>query len=135
MLSRFTEISNWLAELFPTSKIESLTYIESDASARKYLRCVINNESYIIMDTAPGDEIANFVNIAKLLDSNQINAPKIIHSNFANGLLLMNDFGTQTYLNVLKNSNFEKVQQLYLDAICALVKIQKIKLIRKTLRN
>lgn len=126
MLSRFTEISNWLAELFPTSKIESPTYIESDASARKYLRCIINNESYIIMDTAPGDEIANFVNIAKLLDSNQINAPKIIHSNLANGLLLMNDFGTQTYLNVLKNSNFEKVQQLYLDAIYALVKIQKI---------
>lgn len=126
MTLRFAEISSWLAVLFPAGEIKSLNYIESDASARKYLRCSLNGESYIIMDTTPGLEQVNFVKIAKMLSANKINSPTIIHNDFERGLILMNDFGDQTYLGILKKANPEKIDKLYIDAIHALINIQNI---------
>lgn len=126
MTLRFAEISSWLTNLFPAGEIRSLSYIESDASARKYLRCNLNGESYIIMDTTPGQEQINFAKVAKVFSDNKINAPVIITNDLERGLILMNDFGDQTYLGVLKRSDPETIDRLYLDAIYSLINIQNV---------
>lgn len=126
MTARLEEISNWLMELLPHVTVNSLNYIESDASARRYLRCVLDGTSHIIMDTVPGQEQVNFVKIAKILTTNKINAPEIIHNDLERGLILMNDFGDKTYLSVLESPNQANANQLYLNAISSLINIQQI---------
>lgn len=126
MVSRLTEIRIWLTELFPEKEIVSLKYIESDASARKYLRCTLGTEQYIIMDTTPGQEQINFTKIAKLFAANKINAPQIISNNLEQGLMLMNDFGNKTYLATMNETDIVVANKLYQDALTALLKIQRI---------
>lgn len=126
MTTRQLEINAWLHSLFPEIDLTNLQYMQSDASQRKYLRLKIKNNSFIIMDTLPGPEISNFITIAKILTRHNITAPEIIHYNMEQGLVLLTDFGSTTYLQALQNANPAQIDKLYLDAITMLVKIQLI---------
>lgn len=125
---KLAEIKRWLTGLFPDDNLNELHYIQADASDRKYLRLSLLDKSYIIMDTKPGQEMRNFINLAKILQAHNINAPQIIASSPEQGLLIMNDFGTQTYLNILKHADIKTANRLYTDAIIALIKIQNIQI-------
>lgn len=126
MTLRLQEIKNWLTSLFPTIDLSNINYMQSDASSRKYIRLITTDKSFIIMDTQPGKELDNFIQLAKILTQHKINAPKIIHCNTSQGLVLLNDFGSQTYLKTLQAAPQEQIDKLYLDAVAALVKIQLI---------
>jgi len=94
----------------------------SDASFRRYFRVVSNNKTYILMDAPPQlERIDQFVNITDKLVAAEINSPKIISFNTELGFILMTDFGSQTFLDVLDNNNSHK---LYPKAIHSLLKMQ-----------
>jgi aminoglycoside/choline kinase family phosphotransferase len=126
MTFRLQEIKNWITQLFPTVELSKLNYIPSDASNRKYLRLKTTDAAFIIMDTVPGLELDNFIKIAKILISHNINVPQIIHCNLQQGLIMMHDFGAETYLTSLQSSTPSQIDSLYLDAMAALIKIQQI---------
>lgn len=126
MTLRLQEIKDWLTSLFPTIDLRKLNYMQSDASSRKYLRLETPDNSFVIMDTKPDKELDNFITLARILAVHKINAPEIIHCNSAQGLVLLSDFGSKTYLETIRNVAPEQTDKLYLDAIATLIKIQSI---------
>jgi len=99
----------------------SLNPIEQDASSRKYLR-IKNNENLIIMDSPPKENNNDrFFYISNYLNQINISAPRVIHFDKRNGLLLIEDLGNYTFNKALKD-NISEVQ-LYTKAVDALVLI------------
>ncbi len=132
MTIRQQEINTWIASLFPAMDLSNMQYIVSDASQRKYLRLQDANTSYIIMDTAPNQELHNFIELAQLLHKNKLHVPEILQQNVASGLLLLSDLGANTYQDALEQAKHNKVEQLYMDAITALIKLQQIDIAQST---
>ncbi len=93
-----------------------------DASFRRYFRIEHNSESLIIMDAPPAKEdCVPFINIASLLAKAGLNVPRVLQQNLEQGYLLLSDLGTVQYLDRL---NAETVDQLYSDALDALLQLQ-----------
>ena len=76
------------------------------------------------MDAPPNKENCDiFLHAAKIFHEIGVNVPKIIDKNMSNGFILMDDFGSKHYLDVLKE-NPSKKKSLYFDAIEALLHLQ-----------
>jgi len=100
----------------------SLELVSGDASFRRYWRARREGCSYILMDAPPvAEDIERFVEIAGRLRSLGLRAPKVFAQEPGQGLLLLDDLGTQTYLNALDEANADR---LYGDALAALAVIQ-----------
>ena len=127
---RKDSLSTWLQLQFPECGEDiKLSLISGDASFRKYYRVKVEGTSYIAVDAPPSHEDSNrFVSIALLYRKASINTPSIFFKDIANGFMLLEDFGDQTYfykLNFLKEEgNFEEINNLYESAIDALIDIQ-----------
>lgn len=128
MAHRQNEIASWLQKLFPAMDFSTLHYIPADASSRNYLRFESEGASYIVMDTCPSQEMYNFVKIAEIMAHHKIKVPSLIEVNYQLGLILMSDLGQTTYLSALQKSSTSNINQLYLDALTTLLKIQQIPL-------
>jgi aminoglycoside/choline kinase family phosphotransferase len=109
----------------------------SDASFRRYFRIhasadTINTEKtpeqiskpisaaqqFIVMDAPPEKEnIEPFIRIAELLAQSQINVPTIYRKNLADGFLLLEDFGSQCFLDRLNASSADALYQTALDSL------------------
>jgi hypothetical protein len=77
------------------------------------------------MDAPPDKEdSAPFVRVANWLQSMELNAPRVLGADLAQGLLLLSDLGTAQYLDVL-NADPDRADELYTDAIGALVTLQQ----------
>ena len=99
-----------------------ISIASADASFRRYFRVHCDDHTYIVMDAPPEKEpIADFIKIAEALTAVGVHAPTIKQKNISLGLLLLEDLGNTTYLDLLtKESN-----KLYAKAIEALIQIQK----------
>jgi len=74
------------------------------------------------MDAPPGKENTEpFIRIAKLLAQSQVNVPTIFQQNLADGFLLLEDFGSQCFLDRLDAST---AADLYQSAFDSLFKLQ-----------
>ncbi len=94
----------------------------SDASFRRYFRVTVVEGHYIVMDAPPEKEnIASFIKVAGILAQSQVNVPTIFEQNLNDGFLLLEDFGSQCYLDVL---NVDNATHLYQCAFDALFKLQ-----------
>jgi hypothetical protein len=123
-MDRVEIIENWLkSQLNQNFTIEPAS---SDASFRRYFRITSNNETYILMDAPPDlEKIDHFLDITGKLNGAGINAPKIISSDTKLNLILMTDFGNQTYLDALSGNKLGMFkQELYSEAIDSLINIQ-----------
>ena len=123
-MDRVEIIENWLKTQL--NQYFTIEPVSSDASFRRYFRIIVNNKTFILMDAPPDlERIDHFLNITKNLASAEINAPKIISFDTKLGLILMTDFGNQTYLDVLSGNKLGMFQQeLYSAAIDSLLNIQ-----------
>ena len=123
-MDRVEIIENWLKTQL--NQYFTIEPVSSDASFRRYFRIIVNNKTFILMDAPPDlERIDHFLNITKNLASAEINAPKIISYDTKLGLILMTDFGNQTYLDVLSGNKLGMFQQeLYSAAIDSLLNIQ-----------
>ena len=86
-----------------TAACEPLT---GDASARKYFRLRGDRQSAILMDASQvPDSIAPFVRIARHLRQLGFSAPEILAQDKTSGLLLLEDFGDETFARLLDKAS------------------------------
>lgn len=115
------KIQEWLTKT--PYKDYKLTVASADASFRKYYRLTLDEKTVLLMDSSlEKDSLAPFLDVTQRLLKLKIKAPKILEKNIEDGFLIIEDFGNTHYLNILDETNFEK---LYLDAIDVIVEMQK----------
>ncbi len=94
MDNRFNKLLLYLEKQKISTK--NLVAIKSDASFRKYYRLENN---ILAMDAAPekGESVSKFSEIATILHSFNLSAPKIIDVNNKEGFILLEDFGDKIF--------------------------------------
>lgn len=121
-MQRLELVHQWLSGLFP-GQPHSVAPASADASFRRYFRVTFDDgTSRIVMDAPPEHEDCRpFVHVAGLLHGAGVHAPEILAQNLEQGLLLLTDLGSTTYLDALDDTNADS---LFRDALDALVKWQ-----------
>lgn len=125
--TRLDTLRNWLKALQPKWQLDldTLAPASADASFRRYFRIESKNSDFgtlIVMDAPPQYEpLDAFIQVDFLLLAAGLNVPKILEQNAADGFLLLNDLGNETYLMAL---NEHSANALYQDATVALIKMQ-----------
>ncbi|KFB67680.1 phosphotransferase [Candidatus Accumulibacter vicinus] len=127
-MPRTALLRDWVQTLFePQFPVDEIRIEPAsvDASFRRYFRITLPDQrTRIIMDAPPEKEDCHpFVNIASLFHEAGVHVPKIIAQDLAQGFLLLSDLGSTTYLSALQDRR--AAPQLYRDANCALVAIQR----------
>ncbi len=98
--------------------------LAGDASFRTYYRLHRGLESAVVMDAPPPDEdVRPYVAVAGILRGLGLSAPEVMAVDPAQGFLLIEDFGDDTYTRLLQRGADEAA--LYALAIDALVALQK----------
>ena len=119
---RIRELIYWVLSILDNN-ITSIEFASEDASFRRYFRIFHGDRSYIVMD-APVEHmsIEPFARISRKFIEHNINVPEIFAADFQKGFMLITDFGTTTYLQILNNSTAD---YLYDDALETLIRIQQ----------
>lgn len=121
MADRQQLLQQWLENVLGTSEFD-LTPASNDASFRRYFRATLKNRSYVAMDAPPDKEDCGpFVKIARAMHEVGVHVPEIHAEDHEQGFLLLDDLGTQSYLDAL---NPHTVDELYADAIESLLVLQ-----------
>ncbi len=130
---RLQLLQSWLEESLPVlfqregwGKVPSggLTPASSDASFRRYFRWQAEGRSLILMDAPPPQEDCRpFVKVAAMLAAAGGHVPRILAQDLERGFLLLDDLGSQTWLEVLDADNAD---ELFEQALQALVKFQRL---------
>lgn len=98
----------------------------SDASFRRYFRIAAAQGTLIVMDAPPPQEnCAAFVDVAHRLCAVDLNVPKVLAQDLAQGFLLLTDLGPTTYYNSIQAGlDALTLQKIYREALAALVQMQ-----------
>lgn len=101
------------------------TPLAGDASFRRYERISLNGKTLVLMDAPPEKESClPFVAIARFLTKGGFSAPKILKSDLAKGLLLLEDLGDDRFTRILTKSPGSE-NALYTAAVEALVNLHR----------
>jgi hypothetical protein len=80
----------------------SFAALSADASQRRYFRVADRGASWIVMDAPPPrEDIRPFVAVGRHLHALGFSVPEILAEDPANGFLLLEDFGDDTYARVM----------------------------------
>ncbi|HUB86922.1 MAG TPA: phosphotransferase [Verrucomicrobiae bacterium] len=111
---KFLETTGW-----KSAAIQPLT---GDASARRYFRLRMGSKTAILMDASRVREtVPPFVQIDERLRQLGLSAPEILACDAENGLLLLEDFGDETFARLLDaNFDTEELLTLATDVLIAL---------------
>lgn len=120
---RLDAIKNWIVNDLKLDNYQ-IEVASADASFRRYFRVVSGSNSWVVMDAPPDKEdCQSFVNVARLIEIADVQAPHIYSFNEVQGFMQLSDLGSTAYLDRLNNKT---VDSLYSDAIESIVKMQKI---------
>ncbi len=120
-MDRYALVNDWLTRQLSGQSF-SLAPASADASFRRYFRVSLPDTTLIVMDAPPEHEdCAPFVRIAGLMAAAGLNVPKVLAQDLAQGLLLLSDLGSTTYLTALNDGNADR---LFGDAIDTLIRWQ-----------
>jgi N-acetylmuramate 1-kinase len=98
--------------------------LAADASFRRYFRLTDGGRSAVLMDAPPPQEdVRPYIHVAGLLRGHGLSAPEVYAEDREQGLLLIEDFGDDTYTRLLSTGRDEAT--LYALAIDALVALQR----------
>lgn len=98
--------------------------LAADASFRRYYRLIDNDRRAVLMDAPPPHEdIRPYVAVAGMLRGHGLSAPEIFAEDPELGLLLIEDFGDDTYTRLLTRGADEA--RLYALAIDTLIALQR----------
>jgi N-acetylmuramate 1-kinase len=113
-ISEFLEASGWGG-----ARPEPLA---GDASFRSYYRLRRDGESAVLMDAPPPEEdVAAYVAVAAILRRLGLSAPEVMAEDHAQGFLLIEDFGDDTYTRVLQRGADEpRLYGLAIEVLAAL---------------
>ena len=126
---RATLLQAWIRQQFDIAE-NSFTAVSGDASFRRYFRFTArhafdaDNISLIAVDAPPSLENSQrFIDIASLLTSNNIPAPKIYSIDLEQGFYLQQDFGDRLFLDALSH---DSANEYYIDAINKIIDMQHV---------
>jgi len=113
----------------PEAASAELEIVSGDASFRRYFRLSFAEQSLIAVDAPPEHEDnPRFVAIAEMFSGAGVHAPQVLAKDFEQGFMLLEDLGDGLYLDALllaqQKEDFPRADQLYRDAIDALVQFQ-----------
>ncbi len=98
--------------------------LPGDASFRRYVRLRRGRETVMLMDAPPPEEdVRPFTAVAARLRLLGLSAPEVYRTDAAHGLLLLEDFGDDTFTRLLERGESE--EDLYLLAADALIALQR----------
>jgi N-acetylmuramate 1-kinase len=101
-----------------------LTPLKGDASFRRYLRLESAHGTAMVMDAPPPQEnVRPFLAVARLLHALGLSAPRILAEDVEAGLLLLEDFGDDTYTRLLAGGAAE--EPLYALAVDVLIAVNR----------
>ncbi len=126
--NRTASLHAWL-ETLPGVRGWTLAPASEDASFRRYFRLSFADARapLIVMDAPPGKEDCRpFLHVARLFEAAGAHVPKLHAENLAEGFLLLEDLGVETYLDALNGGgpHPNDPNTLYEAAIDALIRIQ-----------
>jgi aminoglycoside/choline kinase family phosphotransferase len=127
MDTRLELLRAWLEALPAAHGLDlgTLRPASDDASFRRYFRVDAGaafGGSLVAMDAPPPmEDCRPFVHAAEVLGRSGVSVPRIVEADLPRGFLLLEDFGSTTYLSVLDDAT---APALYADAIGALVTMQ-----------
>lgn len=102
--------------------VERCEPASSDASFRRYFRITLPDQQLVVMDAPPDREnIKQFIKVAELFKLSDVQVPVIYHQNLDDGYLVLEDFGSQSFLDKV---NADNANGLYGNALASLLKIQ-----------
>lgn len=114
------KIKEWLKST-PYADFE-ISVASADASFRTYYRLTKGKETYLLMDSSLElDSMRPFLDVTSRLLHAKVKAPQIFEQNLKDGYLILEDFGSTHYLNLLNETNYK---ELYKDAIDEIIKMQ-----------
>jgi len=100
------------------------TPLPGDASFRRYVRLNRGSEAALLMDAPPPKEdVRRFAAIARHLNRLGFSAPAVLAIDVATGLLLIEDFGDETYSRLLSSPADEP--ELYVLATDLLIELHR----------
>lgn len=115
--ARLAQLQTWAQQTLGTTDLD-IAPASADASFRRYFRIARGAQTFIAMDAPPDKEdVRPFLHVAGLLHHAGVHVPQTIASDVANGYLLLTDLGTQTFLEVLNDSNADELFSLAIDAL------------------
>ena len=95
----------------------------ADASFRSYYRLRKEDDTYVLMDSSLLlESLPPFVDMNERLSQVKVQVPRIIVKNIELGYLILEDFGSTHYLDILEGGNY---QELYKKAIDEIIKMQR----------
>ncbi len=98
--------------------------LAGDASFRRYVRLRRGGETAMLMDAPPPEEdVRPFAAVAARLRELDLSAPQVRRADPAHGLLLLEDFGDDTFTRLLERGESEHA--LYMLATDALLALQR----------
>ena len=114
---RIISMFDWLEnDLLLT--VDACEPASSDASFRRYFRIKGSDGPFIVMDAPPDKENTEpFIRVAKLLAQSQVNVPAIFQQNPTDGFLLLEDFGSECFLDRLNDHNATDLYHSAFDAL------------------
>lgn len=124
---RLSALHAWLQSELAREGIADyqLAPASADASFRRYFRITTPSATVatrILMDAPPAQEDSRpFAKVAGLMREAGVHAPEVLAADFEQGFLLLTDLGRKTYLDVINDTNADK---LFRDANAMLVKWQ-----------
>jgi hypothetical protein len=127
MDTRLELLGEWLAGLPASHGLRPATLrpASDDASFRRYFRVdadPAHGGTLVAMDAPPPmEDCRPFVHAAGVLRRSGVTVPRVLEADLARGLLLLEDFGSITYLSRLDAAS---APALYADATRALVAMQ-----------
>lgn len=101
----------------------ALSIASADASFRKYYRLRSENKSVLVMDASLEKEsLLPFLEVTQKLQEAGVAAPRIHAKNLEEGYLIIEDFGSVHYLDILNEANFHTLYERAVDTIVAMQK-------------
>ena len=114
-------VLNKLKKIFPDQQfllksIDNVTEIRSDASNRVYYRLHSDQKTYIFMDSsAEKESFNNFLQIARILKEKHINVPDIFCCSEKEGLAIISDLGSDSFVEIINNENSNVIIKKLID--------------------
>lgn len=105
--ARFHLLTAWLATHAAQYALDlaTLAPMSADASFRRYFRLASHGPhgaTLIAVDAPPPEKCREFAQIAQMLAAAGIHVPRVLKADFDQGLMLLTDLGTDSYLDALK---------------------------------
>ena len=98
--------------------------LAGDASFRRYERVYLDGKQAVLMDAPPPEDVRPFAHMTEFLAESGFHPPAILAADEAQGFLLLEDLGDNSYTIMLKSS-VEPEPAIYMAAIDVIIALYK----------